>query len=174
MWPLESSPLWSLSFLSSPPQPNPFKDSASSSCVCLRLEYVLLCNLSLRLAHVCKFFPLQVPYFVHGNELQPPAHSQLSHGCATSIGHCQAEHAQFLAVLPFSWYNEGHSTYSTRISRFPAYWNLLEPYSSKALCKSRHLLKLWASFFLNERISCFFLSVTVTQKEREKKNSPGA
>lgn len=122
LWPLESFPLWSLSFPSSAPQPNPIKDSASSSCVSLRLESVLLCSLSLRSAHVCKFFPLQVPSFVHGNALQPPAHRQLSQVCVPSIGHCQAEHAQFLAVIPFSWYSEGHRTYSTRISSFPAYW----------------------------------------------------
>lgn len=49
--------------------------------------------------------------------------------------------------------------------------NLLEPYSSKALCKSRHLPTLSASFFLNEKISCFFLSVTVAQKKRERKKN---
>lgn len=56
---------------------------------------------------------------MHYNLLPTGNFSQV---CVPSIGHCQAEHAQFLAVIPFSWYSESHRTYSTRISRFPAYW----------------------------------------------------
>lgn len=82
-------------------QPRPFKDSASSFCVFLRIESFLLPKLLEPSTRVrSSFFRFLIVYLKTNFRLSSMV--TFPHACVPSTGHSYEEHEKALAAIPFS------------------------------------------------------------------------